>query len=322
MLALVYIVYYILATISLLCSLYVFFSLIRSGSFKSSFTLLLAFLHGSLAMEIITILPYAYTYSDKLCSGMEFLHEYFSFMDILVVALLVESHRSALLKDYFGSRKLILKYGVYLIILFPGIIALAFIDNQFQATSTAESAFCDTRFSGSLWALGLYSFWVWLLLFISVFSTIYSLCRIYDSDHLLAKKFLSSIGLYVIVAMNSWLPRAIERAVVYTHPGDHTNHFVSSYPYVISGILYTIIYLRERQMLNVFSEMGGDSTDAQSVYSWEHSELSEFDRSLRRTGHTASSRSYSASSFNPFLNFNNSRRSSVEMSQPAASDNV
>lgn len=305
-----FIAYYTLVILSLILGLYVFFSLLRLGSFKSSFTILLLFLHGSLILEIITQFPYAYTYSSSLCSGMEYLHIYFSFMNILVIALLVEAHRSVMLKDYFGSRALILKYGVYFIVLFPLITALAFIGNAYETISTSSDPWCKVKLDDTIWSIPVYSFWVWFFIIVSVLSTLYSFCRIYKSDHLLATKFFSSIGLYVFIALGSWLPRAVQRVIIYTHPDVKDDHFLSSLPYVLAGILYALIYLRERRFISLFSE---NESDARYSLSWEHADLSDFDRSLRHTRHTSATVRTFSGSYNPFLNFY-PRQSSVELS--------
>lgn len=302
-----YIAYDVLASISVVASVFVLASLIRLGSFKSSFTMLLVSLHVSLIMEIITILPYAYTSSNSLCTTIGVVHDYFSLMNILVVALLVEAHRSMVLRDFFGSRYLILKYGLYFIILFPMIILLALIgDRMTPKPGTTNGPWCALSFENSTWSLVLYSMWIWIFLCWSILSTLYTGWRISQSDHLLAKKFFSSIGLYVLIAVNSWLPRAIEKAIVYTHPGMTTNHFLSSYPYVVSGILYAVVYLRERKQLGIFTE-NTEFADNRSSFSWEHEDLSFLHRSMQH-----SSSHWSTDSFNPFLNLF-PRPTSIEM---------
>jgi hypothetical protein len=229
-------------------------------------------------------------------------------MDILVVTLLVEAHRSALMKDLLGSKQFVLNYGAYFIPLFPLITVFAFVDNAFESESKSTDPWCRVNFYNSMWSIAVYSFWVWLFLTISVISTVYSGCRIGQSDRLLARKYFSSVGLYAFIALGSWLPRAIQRISLYLHPTEYDNHFLSSYPYLLSGICYAIIFFRERRWISLFSE---EEADSRTTFSWEVSCLSEMAQNNRRTGYS-SSRAWSSSN-NPFLNFY-PRPSSIELS--------
>jgi hypothetical protein len=118
-----------------------------------------------------------------------------------------------------------------------------------------------------------------------------------------------------LIAVNSWLPRAIEKAITYTHPNYTTNHFTSAYPYVVSGILYAVVYLRERKQLGIFTE-STEFADNRSSFSWEHEDLSFLHRSMQQ-----SSSHWSTDSFNPFLNLF-PRATSIEMPEQKRQESV
>lgn len=269
-----YFAYYVLAAFSLIGNLYVAGALVRLGSQKSCFTFLLLLFHISLIGEEIATIPKIYTPSDNMCIAMEFFHFYFSLMNIVVLTLLVESHRSSLLEDFFRSRQRILKYGLYGIILFPLITVLPFTNGGYSLSEEDDNqGWCILSFShDTTWELSVYFVWVWLLMILIVCLMAYLQYKLCRTDNLMAKNFFSTIGLYVIVGICTWIPRSFERMASYD--GGNSSLvilFIAYLPVDISGIFYTLIFLREQrslEKLNEFPEEVGDLS-----FTWEKSEI-------------------------------------------------
>lgn len=120
-----YISFYIIAGISFVCSVLVMTTLfLARRTAKNCFTFLLLWLHASMIAQEVTLLPSVYDRNHGVCTMMEFLHYYFGSMNIIIITLLIEAHRSTLLTGSFQSRKLILKYGAALFVGFPLITVL------------------------------------------------------------------------------------------------------------------------------------------------------------------------------------------------------
>lgn len=275
----VFILFFILSGISILCSLAVLTSLYRLGSLKSCFSFLLFWFHGSMIGQEITVLPLVYNSSHSSCVAMEFLHYFFGLMNILIVTMLVEAHRSSLFVDYFRSRKLIMKFGSYVLICFPLITALPFAVSEFTIKYDDDGGgWCVLPYDrNSTWIIMVYYLWVWTFLSGSIISMTYSAYYVCKNDRLLAQKFMSTIGLYVIVAIFSWIPRSFERVDQMNSPADRGTYFIAFLPISISGILYSLIYIKERHSLLQFQEEAGDDGIAAGSFSftWEKDDYPE-----------------------------------------------
>lgn len=223
--------------------------------------------------ELFATIPHLYTYSVPVCEAAQFS---FLFQSRKYNC----SHASGriapelILEDIFRSRQLILKYGLYLIILFPLITILPFIDGGYGLQQEDDNqGFCVPSFNrDAKWELSIFFVWVWLLMIVIACLKTLSQYRLYRSDKVLAKNLFSTIGLYVIVGILSWVPRSFERMARYSD-----NHaavivfFIAHFPVNISGVLYTIIFLYEQrslERLHAFPDEVGDVS-----FTWEKSEI-------------------------------------------------
>jgi hypothetical protein len=224
--------------------------------------------------ELFATIPHLYAYSVPVCEAAQFFHFYFSLANIVVLTLLVESHRSSLLEDFFRSRQLILKYGLYLIVLFPLITILPFTDGGYGLQQEDDNqGFCVPSFNrDAKWELSIFFVWVWLLMIVIACLMALLQYRLYRSDKVLAKNLFSTIGLYVIVGILSWIPRSFERMARYSdNNAAVTVFFIAYFPVNISGVLYTIIFLYEQrslERLHAFPDEVGDLS-----FTWEKSEI-------------------------------------------------
>lgn len=296
--------YYVVSALSMAGSLLVMLSIASHGVNRSCFTFLLICFHLSLLGEEIATLPDVYTSNGHLCVAMQFFHFYFSLMNIVVVVMLVEAHRSSILEDPFQSRAKILKYGIYVILLFPLITLLPFVDGTYTAESSDADGDDDTRGwctppNRVSWSIGVYFIWVWLFLILIVVLFSNSLYRIYQRDKAFAKTFSTTIGLYVIISIVSWIPRAFERFIRYNDPSTNTIIlFIAYLPINISGILYVFVYIREKRYIVQYTETVEDIAGAMS-FSWERGELMEMMRGSSTTRMTEMASSPSISVQNP-----------------------
>lgn len=266
--------YYTLSTLSVIGNAYVIISLLRLGSNKSCFTFLLFCFHLSIVGESLSTIPHIYDSSFILCEAVQFFHFYFSLMNIVILALLVESHRSSLLEDFFRSRQLILKYGLYVILLFPIITVLPFTNGGYGSTEEDDNqGFCVLSFNrDATWEVSVFFVWVWLLMLIILLLMAILQYRLYHAEKMLAKNLFSTIGLYVIVGITFWIPRSFERMARYGHSDSSLIvMLIAYYPVDISGILYTLIFLYEQRSLEKLHEYPEEVGDLS--FTWEKSEI-------------------------------------------------
>lgn len=101
------IAYYVLAGLSVLCSIFVILTLAFYGSLKTSATRLLMALHFTLIWEEVTALPYVYNTNNALCEAVAFLHYYFGEQRTASIQNIYQplgSFQSSLLSKYLSFR--------------------------------------------------------------------------------------------------------------------------------------------------------------------------------------------------------------------------
>lgn len=271
-------VFYVITALGFLSSVLVLIALSRFGSLKSSTTFLLFWFHGTLIAQEITTLPYSFENNHRICVAMTFLHYYFGLMNILVVAALVDSHRSSIFSTKSRSRQLILKYGSYVFVLFPMITLLPFFSKTYQQSSEDDdSGWCVLSIEDDLpWMIAVYLGWVWLFLLYGMGCMSYMLYKVLRSDQLAVSKLFSTISLYVLVAICSWIPRSLELIASSVSKNSSRAHIIGYAPIDFSGILYAILFFRERYWL-----MLQTSQEVQTLsFSWEPEEFRELADSM------------------------------------------
>lgn len=273
MLSGLYIAFFILAGLSMIGSVYVIYSIVQFGSQKSCFTFLLLSFHLSMFAQEIVTLPYVFSGNEGLCEAVQFFHFYFGLMNILIVTMLVEAHRSSIFTDYWQAGTRILKYGLPIMLCFPMMTILPFCTGSYHAE---HNKWCTLPYdSSSVWAIAIYYSWIWLFLLVSFLLLVFSAIRIFKSDRKLARKFISTIGLYIIVAILSWIPRSMERLAHFqTSTIGDLSYFISYIPINISGILYTMIFIHEKESLKQYEEEVNE--DQRFNFSWESNDFGGF----------------------------------------------
>jgi hypothetical protein len=252
-----YIIYYIVCAVSIIGNTMVLLSLWQLKRSKSCFTLLLYFLHTTTLCMAVLSFPFVYKQNLILCQAVEGIEGYFAMMNLLTLLFLVETHRSNILEGRIDIKRITHEYGTYILLLIPCVVFFGFATGAFGGDS--HDAFCilqmnfyQTNF------LSFYIIWVWLFLIFCVYRIINTIYRIFIFDKLLAKRFFTSIGFYISIALFSWLPRTFVRFFESLNTNDDDNQFnndlflVALYPLQIGAILYCVIYFREETSIKLF----------------------------------------------------------------------
>lgn len=275
-----YVFFYIFASLAAVGNLLVLISLWSIKKSKTCFTHLLYYLHTSAFMMAILSYPYVYKGSDNFCRTIQGFECYFALVNLITVALLIEAHRSNIFECSFDIKRLIHEKGRYLILSFPLLVFLGFASGAYQTTN---DAFCliEANFNEAAF-LSLYLIWVWMIIIFCIGRIANTLYRIYVIDKLLAKRFFTSLGMYIFVALFTWIPRTIVRFFNrLDDPNDDDNQYqnslflISLFPVQIGGILYACIYLKEVGSLKLLENnrnsinVSRDGDDGGFSFSWD-----------------------------------------------------
>lgn len=273
-----FIAYYILSCISIIGNTLVIYSLLKIKKIKTCFTFLLYFLHFTALIEQIFTLPFLWKYDPTLCRVIESFQCYFGLMNIFTIAMLVEAHRSTITEDSINIKEKIMKYGLYILLILPMPVFIGYTHNDYDSS---ESAFCTVPSKkNNIGFIFMYytTIWITLLFCISrIALTLYQIARI---DMQLGQRFFSSIGLYIIIAVVSWIPRSFVRFSNLTAEDDDGGDdnvdanklfLASFYPIVICGLLFVVIFLRERKGIKLLErhQSNDDSANDGFDFSWD-----------------------------------------------------
>lgn len=271
------IVYYIVAGISLLCSLFVVLTLGLYGSLKTSATRLILALQIALICEEVSALPFVYNTNENLCESVAFLHFYFGLANMVAIGFLVISYRYHFFPDAHGVNKFIEIWALYVVVLFPLITLLPFADESYD---THDGPWCTLsgKRNEHTWAFGVFFIWVWAILALCTIWLSYTMYEIYTLDRASAKRLFSTVGMYCIISIVTWAPRTAAQVLNFEH-GELTNAewMYSYFPLYIAGILYTFVFLTEKKALILFDRAfqhdGNFEERCNSSFSWEGSLL-------------------------------------------------
>lgn len=270
--------YYAIAALSALCSLFVCFTLWLFASLKTTATQLLLILHFTLLCEEVCSLPFIFAWNRGLCATIAFFHFYAGFANAISIGLLVISYRYHFMDDTFGLTNLIQKYSLHFVTIIPLITLLPFITNSY---SNDNDVWCTMKTSSrttNVWAFCTFYGWAWLILNLSTLVLVITMYQVYIVDREIGMKLFSTTGMYAIIAILSWLPRtAIRFWNVDNQDEDNTALLFAYFPVYISGILYTVVFLREKKALLLFdrlSDWAGSDLDVSMSFSWEDTAVS------------------------------------------------
>jgi hypothetical protein len=270
--------YYVLAGISILCSVFVVATLWFYGSLKTSATRLLMALHITLICEEVTALPYVYNTNNALCESVAFLHYYFALASIVAIGFLVISYRYHFFLDHLGFNKFIHNWSIILVVVFPMITLLPFTTSTYREHDGPWCAVGGGR-NDHTWTFAIFYVWVWLILFLSAIWLVITMMQIYKVDRASGNRLFSTVGMYSIISIATWIPRTVEQIVNFSDGSLESNEWEYSYfPMYIAGILYTLVFLTEKKALILFDRaLNMDNRDMEerthSSFSWEGSDF-------------------------------------------------
>jgi hypothetical protein len=272
------IAYYVLAGLSVLCSIFVILTLAFYGSLKTSATRLLMALHFTLIWEEVTALPYVYNTNNALCEAVAFLHYYFGLASIVAIGFLVISYRYHFFLDHLGVNKFIQSWSITIVAVFPMITFLPFITNTYRAHDGPWCAIGGERDDHS-WTFAIFYVWVWLILFFSAAWLIITMAQIYKVDRASGHRLFSTVGMYSVISIATWIPRTVVQIANFSDGTLESNEWEYSYfPLYVAGILYTLVFLTEKKALILFDRaLNMDNRDMEerthSSFSWEGSDF-------------------------------------------------
>jgi len=287
------IVYYIVAAISGFCSVFVITTLLKYGMWRTSATKLLLALHCLLLMEEITLLPLVFNDVEVLCIAMEFLHLFFFLASTITIGLLVVSYRFYFFEDIYKVMNMIDKHWLHLIVIIPIVCLIPFyiaiIKNEDSVSDVSSNEWCTVETSSSILYLVTFAILyaiTWLILLISAVTLGYTMYQVYILDKMVGKKLMSTIGLYSIVSILSYMPITYIRMAHFSdrNPGSDI-WLIAFLPFYVAGILYTMIFLSEKKSLRLFEHAVAPTEE---LFSWETSSRasSESDTSMLQTSPT------------------------------------
>lgn len=271
---------FVMEAISFLSCLAVVIFLLRYSSWhlnqRSCFAHLLLYLNLSLICEQILTLPYVYKGDATLCGVVQSLYYYFGLMNCLTVAIIVQAHRSALLGDCLKYTDNLLRYYHYLILLFPAIVFIPLITQDYQDT---DYPWCIQPFHAHRRiAMAVFYAWVYLLIVCSLFNIFtigYRLC--FNNDRMLRRRFFSTIGLFTLMSIIFWVARVIQRTIyVFDHQqASERQVFWSFIPVYISGAIYACIFFSDKKTLEQFDQQRLSTSSSTIAYD-DHKLLKEW----------------------------------------------
>jgi hypothetical protein len=255
-------------------------------------------------MEEITVMPGLFGSNVTLCRTAQFFHCYFALMNIIVLLFLVEAHRSSILEDPFKSRAWIHKYGPFVYLIFPVIEVIPYLMNNqgWMNMGNDDEGWCSLPVAGPLGLeIGVFFVWVWMCLIVAVVLMVYSAVILLRTDRIIGSKFLSNIGILVVIAIASWIPRSLERS---HHTGTTQtplqHHALSLLPINISGIIFGMLFFFfEKPSSAVIKELKkGFQVDRdtmfRSSFTWETADLDFLNEESKNMGTSTNNNSFSA----------------------------
>lgn len=269
-----FIAYYVIAAVSALSSVFVCLTLWVFASLRTTATQLLLLVHLTLLCEELSSLPYAFNWNDGLCATIAFLHFYAGFANAVSIGLLVISYRYHFIDDTYDITKFIHKYSIQMVAGIPLVTLLPFITNSYMNDNEVWCTMQTNSTITNAWAFGTFYCWAWLILIISTLVLVVTMYQVFSVDKEIGKKLFSTTGMYAIISILSWVPRTAARFWNVNEDIDNTAFLYAYFPVYISGILYTIVFMREKKALLLFdrlSDWTGSDLNRSVSFSWEDS---------------------------------------------------
>jgi hypothetical protein len=260
-----FVMYYVVGSISLLGAGYATYVIARTGMYSMATKLILV-LHGSLLLENIATLPVIYTGNDGLCQFMGFVRIFCGFVNVIVIFFLILVYRYWFVPDSWKIVPFIEKHSTKVVFGASLLTVLPFINNQY---GQSHGHWCALR-GESPHEVSFALFYFIVILTITIVNfvlTSHTIFTVYMYSKEFVSRMFSSVGFYVIVSSLSWIPYAmILLNEVYYDPA-----FIT--PYVV-GILYTLILFLEKESLQRYEkDLELRTAGATSVTSKRHTAM-------------------------------------------------
>lgn len=111
----------------------------------------------------------------------------------------------------------------------------------------------------------------------------YTMVELFNIDRTMGRKMFSTVGMYAIISIVTWIPRTTAQIINYQRGQLTTQQWVYSYiPLFAAGVLYTMVFLTEKKALILFdravhTDAGIDTQNGRerglSSFSWEGSDF-------------------------------------------------
>lgn len=254
--------YYTLCGLSVVLNALVVVAIIFHFGFRTDPMKLVLYLHVTLTLETLLTFPKIFVNSG-FCDVVGFFRTYFGLANYVAVFILVLHYRIILKQGWRRVRAVILSYREQLIFLFPLITVFAFINRSFGGY---DDDWCElhTKFGADrLWALLVYYGWIFLLSFLSIFVLAITCYSVYKAHPKLMSSMFKSCGLYVVLAILSWIPRLFSFV-------DFIAQEVTYLFLYVFAIGYVIVFLTRMKSLGEFERTSvGVTSDCDSYFCWE-----------------------------------------------------
>ena len=271
----IFIVYYAVAAVSGLCSIFVVATLFTFGSLKTTATQLLLYLHLTLLLEEFTTIPYAFNGNRGICTFIAWLHFYSGYSNAISTGLLVISYRYCFMEDTWNIMKVIHSRSVQFILLVPLVTLLPFITNSYSNDANVWCLMETNNRATNIWAFSVFYIWAWLILIVSTAVLGYTMYQVYTIDKEVGKKLFSTTGLYAAISIFTWIPRTAARFANFNNEAMDNEGFVWAYfPMYFAGMMFTLVFMREKKALLLFERMSDwtldlDNPSVDASFSWE-----------------------------------------------------
>lgn len=243
--------FFVFGFFSMFCTLLVLIDIMKSNGMDEIKTdtriRLLFLLHITIFFEDLSNFPLIYTGNQGMCEFMGWLHFYTGLANILVISFLGLHHFSYLNLETLTTRieKLLNKYSLYIIFIFPLITLFPFITNSYADYHGDWCTLPSNERTSNNWAIACFYLWAILFIFGSFFQLVKSIYKFHKYQLTLHKRLFLSVGCYILISLFCWIPRVIPRIIhVFV---DFTSSYQlviwTTFPLYVSGVLNMIVYI-------------------------------------------------------------------------------
>lgn len=207
-----YVAYFIVSTIAIIMTSVGCFLIVRWGDLRFSITKLMLTMHGTILLEEIFNLPFAFSWNNGLCAFAAFVQTYCGLANAISTAFLMIffycSHTCNERIPLVVS-SLIRRWSAPVTFLFPLITLLPFSTNSYGVT---YNEWCRIKVGDnidSLWSLFVYHLWSLLAIVASgymITKSISAACKIHAT---VGGRLFTSLGMYAVMALVCWTTRVV-----------------------------------------------------------------------------------------------------------------